>query len=99
MDTTNVAQVGTLTLEFATLTKHTGNATYQALAEKATKALIALADPIPGIPAQGYSPESGESIGAYVVRRYRPAFGGILVDWLLFMHRLGEEEQTATLST
>lgn len=71
MDTTNIAQVGTLTLEFGVLTKHTGNATYQELAEKGVKALIAIADPLPGIPAQGFDPSTGESVGSYVVRRYR----------------------------
>lgn len=65
--TTNIAQVGTITLEFGTLTKHTGNATYKALAEKATKAIIALEDPLPGLAAQGYDVTDGTSIGSYVV--------------------------------
>ncbi|KAF7984705.1 hypothetical protein HWV62_13008 [Athelia sp. TMB] len=66
VDTTNIAQVGTITLEFGTLTKHTGNATYKALAEKATKAIIALEDPLPGLAAQGYDVTDGTSIGSYV---------------------------------
>ncbi|KII87574.1 glycoside hydrolase family 47 protein [Plicaturopsis crispa FD-325 SS-3] len=64
--TTNVAQAGTLTLEYDLLSKYTGNQTYIQLAEKAVRAIIALEDPIPGLPAQGISPDSGKFVGDYV---------------------------------
>ncbi|EIW74556.1 glycoside hydrolase family 47 protein [Coniophora puteana RWD-64-598 SS2] len=49
---TNVAQAGTLLLEWGTLTKYTKNDTYQKLAEEATLKLASLPAPIPGIPGQ-----------------------------------------------
>lgn len=66
--TTNIAQVGTLTMEWGTLTKHTGNDTYRQLAEKAAKAVITLPDPLPGLPAQVVDPGTGKPADGYVVR-------------------------------
>ena len=37
---TNIAQAGTLTIEFGTPSKHTGNDTYRQLAEKSTQAVM-----------------------------------------------------------
>ncbi|KAJ6597000.1 glycoside hydrolase family 47 protein [Mycena vulgaris] len=65
-DTSNIAEAGTLTLEWATLSKYTGNETYRLLAEKSAKHIASLASPFPGLPVQGIDPASGESVGAFV---------------------------------
>jgi mannosyl-oligosaccharide alpha-1,2-mannosidase len=64
---TNIAQAGTLSLEFSTLSKHTDNSTYQELAEGAVKAVMAVPDPLPGLPAQNIDPTTGLPVGGYVV--------------------------------
>ena len=64
---TNIASLGTLTLEWGTLTKHTGNDTYRQLAEKAVKAVMALTPPLPGLPAQIVDPSTGTFVNKYVV--------------------------------
>jgi len=63
---TNIAQVGTLTMEWGTLSKHTGNDTYRQLAEKAVKAVMAVPDPLLGLPAQDIDPTTGKSVDGYV---------------------------------
>jgi mannosyl-oligosaccharide alpha-1,2-mannosidase len=63
----NIAQVGTDTLEFFTLTKHTGNDTYRRLAEGGVRAVIDLADPLPNFPAQDIDPSTGQFTDGYVV--------------------------------
>jgi mannosyl-oligosaccharide alpha-1,2-mannosidase len=67
VDITNIAQVGTLSMEWGTLSKHTGNDTYRQLAEKAVKAVIAVPDPLLGLPAQDIDPTTGKSVDGYVV--------------------------------
>ncbi|GJJ15130.1 hypothetical protein Clacol_009405 [Clathrus columnatus] len=62
----NVAQAGTLTLEWSRLSKYTGNNTYRQLAENAVKHIAQLTPPLPGLPAQGIDPQSGNFSGAYV---------------------------------
>jgi len=64
--TSNVAEAGTLTLEWSTLTKHTGNQTYANLTLKSVEHIANLAAPLPGLAAQGIDPASGEFVGAYV---------------------------------
>lgn len=54
-------------MEFATLSKYTGNDTYRLLAEKSVRHIAQLGAPLPGLPAQGIDPKSGESVGGYVV--------------------------------
>lgn len=66
-DTTNIAQAGTLTLEWTTLAKHTGNDTYRQLGEKSTQAVIAAPAPLPGLAAQGIDPATSKPVGGYVV--------------------------------
>jgi mannosyl-oligosaccharide alpha-1,2-mannosidase len=66
VDITNIAQVGTLSMEWGTLSKHTGNDTYRQLAEKAVKAVIAVPDPLLGLPAQDIDPTTGKSVDGYV---------------------------------
>ncbi|EJT98306.1 seven-hairpin glycosidase [Dacryopinax primogenitus] len=64
--TSNIAQVGTLTLEFSRLSVYTGNDTYRQLAENAVKAVMGQPTPLPGFPAQGIDPPTGTPDGDYV---------------------------------
>ncbi|KAF8190449.1 glycoside hydrolase family 47 protein [Pholiota molesta] len=64
--TSNIAEAGTLTLEFETLTKYTGNQTYADLALKSAAHIANLAAPLPGLAAQGIDPSTGEFVGGYV---------------------------------
>ncbi|KAF8512523.1 glycoside hydrolase family 47 protein [Hysterangium stoloniferum] len=66
LDTSNVAEAGTLTLEWATLSKLTGNDTYRQLTEGSVKHIAQLTPPLPGLPAQGIDPQTGDFVGAYV---------------------------------
>ncbi|KAJ6623543.1 glycoside hydrolase family 47 protein [Mycena sp. CBHHK59/15] len=65
-DTSNIAEAGTLTMEWAMLSKHTGNDTYRLLAEKSVKHIASLATPFPGLAVQGIDPASGEFVGGFV---------------------------------
>ncbi|KAJ7596034.1 glycoside hydrolase family 47 protein [Mycena floridula] len=69
IDMSNIAEAGTITLEFATLSKHTGNDTYRQLAEKSVKHIASLAAPLPGLAAQGIDPATGQFVGGYVLLR------------------------------
>jgi hypothetical protein len=64
-----IAEIFTLklTLEWATLSKYTGNSTYRLLAEKSAKKIASNPKPLPGLPAQGIDPQSGNPVGGYVV--------------------------------
>ncbi|KAI0942114.1 hypothetical protein AcW1_009570 [Taiwanofungus camphoratus] len=64
--TSNIAEAGTLTLEWYTLAQYTGNDTYRVLAEKPVRWITALPPPLPGLPAQGIDPSTGEFVGSYV---------------------------------
>ncbi|KAF8814741.1 glycoside hydrolase family 47 protein [Phlegmacium glaucopus] len=66
IDTSNIAEAGTLTLEFSTLTKHTGNQTYADLVLKSVTHIANLPAPLPGLAAQGIDPASGQFVGGYV---------------------------------
>ncbi|KAF8155649.1 glycoside hydrolase family 47 protein [Crassisporium funariophilum] len=66
IDTSNIAEAGTLSLEFETLSKHTGNQTYANLALKSVLHVANLAAPLPGLAAQGIDPATGEFVGGYV---------------------------------
>ncbi|KAH9941640.1 glycoside hydrolase family 47 protein [Epithele typhae] len=66
IQTSNIAEAGTLTLEWSRLAKHTGNDTYRALAENSVRQMISNPAPIPGFPAQGIDPSTGKPVGAYV---------------------------------
>ncbi|TCD65742.1 maturation of Asn-linked oligosaccharides protein [Steccherinum ochraceum] len=66
IDTSNIAEAGTLTLEWSTLSKHTGNDTYRKLAENSVRHIAGLTPPLPGLAAQGIDPTSGNFVGAYV---------------------------------
>ncbi|KAI0716519.1 glycoside hydrolase family 47 protein [Earliella scabrosa] len=64
--TSNIAEAGTLTLEWSRLAKYTGNDTYRALAEDSVRQIASQPAPIPGFPAQGIDPSTGKAVGAYV---------------------------------
>ncbi|KAG5644716.1 hypothetical protein DXG03_007939 [Asterophora parasitica] len=64
--TSNIAEAGTLTLEWATLSKYTGNDTYRQLTEKSVRRVASQVAPLPGLPAQGIDPSSGTPVGGYV---------------------------------
>ncbi|KAG6919821.1 hypothetical protein DXG01_000326 [Tephrocybe rancida] len=66
LDTSNIAEAGTLTLEWATLSKHTKNDKYRLLAEKAARRIATQPAPLPGLPAQGIDPKTGTPVGGYV---------------------------------
>jgi mannosyl-oligosaccharide alpha-1,2-mannosidase len=65
-DTSNIAEAGTLTMEWNRLSQYTGNDTYQTLAEKSVQHMIHMSTPLPGMPAQGINPQTGNSVGGYV---------------------------------
>ncbi|KAF7366880.1 alpha-1,2-Mannosidase [Mycena sanguinolenta] len=64
--TSNIAEAGTLSLEWFTLSKYTNNATYANLSSKAVKHIANLAAPLPGLAALGIDPGSGNFVGSYV---------------------------------
>ncbi|KAJ7643768.1 seven-hairpin glycosidase [Roridomyces roridus] len=64
--TTNIAQIGTLSLEWGALSKYTGNATYGRLTENAVIAVAQLADPLPGLAAQAVDPNTGQFTDASI---------------------------------
>lgn len=55
-----------LTVEWSRLSKYTGNDTYRQLAENSALHIAQLAGPLPGLPAQGIDPATGDFVGAYV---------------------------------
>ncbi|KAJ6585382.1 glycoside hydrolase family 47 protein [Mycena capillaripes] len=63
---TNIAEVGTLSLEWFTLSKFTGNATYGDLTSKAVEHIANLPAPLPGLAPQLIDPTSGEFADAYI---------------------------------
>ncbi|RPD61256.1 glycoside hydrolase family 47 protein [Lentinus tigrinus ALCF2SS1-6] len=66
IQTSNIAEAGTLTLEWSRLAEYTKNDTYRALAEDSVRLLATNPAPIPGFPAQGIDPSTGKPVGAYV---------------------------------
>ncbi|KAI0631101.1 seven-hairpin glycosidase [Trametes polyzona] len=66
IQTSNIAEAGTLTLEWSRLAKYTGNDTFRALAENSVRQIASLPAPIPAFPAQGIDPSTSQSVGAYV---------------------------------
>ncbi|KAJ7652125.1 glycoside hydrolase family 47 protein [Mycena polygramma] len=64
--TTNIAQAGTLSLEWTALSKHTGNATYGDLSTNSVIAVAQLATPLPGLAPQVIDPSTGQFADAYI---------------------------------
>ncbi|KAK0442307.1 glycoside hydrolase family 47 protein [Desarmillaria tabescens] len=63
---TNIAEAGTLLMEWATLSAYTGNDTYRKLADKAIRHIAGQDAPFPGLAAQIIDPSSGKFVGGYV---------------------------------
>ncbi|KAL0570076.1 hypothetical protein V5O48_011883, partial [Marasmius crinis-equi] len=61
--TSNIAEAGTLDLEWATLTKYTGNATYERLTVDSVRTIATNPAPLPALAPQGINPTNGKSIG------------------------------------
>ncbi|KAI0035432.1 glycoside hydrolase family 47 protein [Vararia minispora EC-137] len=56
---TNIAEAGTLSLEYQQLSQLTGNDTFRQLAEGSVRHIVSLGGPLPGFPAQCISPTTG----------------------------------------
>ncbi|KAB5593643.1 Mannosyl-oligosaccharide alpha-1,2-mannosidase [Ceratobasidium theobromae] len=66
VETSGIAVAGTLVLEWSKLTDYTGNKTYRELAEKSMRRVGTNNSPLPGLPAQGIDPTTGQPIGDYI---------------------------------
>ncbi|CAK5261853.1 unnamed protein product [Mycena citricolor] len=64
--TSNIAEAGTLSLEWYLLSKYTKNTTYADLSVAPVIHIANLPSPLPGLAAQGINPVTGEFIGGYV---------------------------------
>ncbi|KAF9269688.1 glycoside hydrolase family 47 protein [Marasmius fiardii PR-910] len=64
--TSNIAEAGTLDLEWSTLSKYTRNDTYRRLTEDAVRTIAAIPAPLPGLAAQGIDPRNNKFVGSYV---------------------------------
>lgn len=66
VETSNIAEAGTLTLEWSRLSKYTGNDTYRQLVEGSVLKILSNPAPLPGLPAQAIDPSTGLPVGGYV---------------------------------
>ncbi|KAI0064325.1 seven-hairpin glycosidase [Artomyces pyxidatus] len=66
IETSNIAEAGTLTLEWSRLSLYTGNDTYRQLTEGSVLKMASNPAPLPGLPGQGIDPSTGDPVGAYV---------------------------------
>ncbi|KAL4079416.1 glycoside hydrolase family 47 protein [Scleroderma citrinum] len=66
IEVTNIAEAGTLTLEWNRLSLYTGNDTYRQLAEKSVQHLIHMPSVLPGMPGQLVDPSTGDAVNGYV---------------------------------
>ncbi|THH11407.1 hypothetical protein EW146_g8052 [Bondarzewia mesenterica] len=64
--TSNIAEAGSLTLEWSRLSIYTGNDTYRKLTEDSVRLMASNPAPLPSLPAQGIDPSSGDPVGGYV---------------------------------
>ncbi|KAK7441015.1 hypothetical protein VKT23_016796 [Stygiomarasmius scandens] len=62
----NIAEAGTLTMEWWALSKYTGDPKYVQLAEKSAKRVANNNAPLPGLPGQVIDPSTGNPVGGYV---------------------------------
>ncbi|KAF7335882.1 alpha-1,2-Mannosidase [Mycena sanguinolenta] len=60
---TNIAEAGSLTLEWSTLNKYTQNTTYEKLATEAVMHIANLPAPLPGLATQIIDPTTGDFVG------------------------------------
>ncbi|KAJ1304573.1 hypothetical protein OPQ81_005715 [Rhizoctonia solani] len=63
---TRFTVAGTLVLEWGKLAEYTGNNTYLELAEKSMRRIGTNDSPLPGLPAQGINPSTGQPVGDYI---------------------------------
>ncbi|CAE6517761.1 unnamed protein product, partial [Rhizoctonia solani] len=66
IEESGIAVAGTLILEWAKLAEYTGNKTYLELAEKSMRRVGTNDSPLPGLPAQGINPSTGQPVGDYI---------------------------------
>ncbi|KAI0289404.1 glycoside hydrolase family 47 protein [Multifurca ochricompacta] len=67
IQTSNIAEAGTLTLEWSRLSEYTGNDTYRKLAEGSVLKIASNVTYLyPGLPGQGIDPATGNPVGGYV---------------------------------
>lgn len=66
ISTSNIAEAGTLALEWSTLSKCTKNDTYRQLAEGSLRQIGSQPSPFPGMAVQGINPADGQAVGGYV---------------------------------
>jgi len=66
LEINNVAEIGTLDLEWSRLSLYTGNQTYTELTEGAVRAVANLASPFPGFPAQLIDPSDNQFVDDFV---------------------------------
>ncbi|KAI5118171.1 hypothetical protein M0805_005793 [Coniferiporia weirii] len=67
IQSSNIAEAGTLTLEWSTLSKLTGNDTYRSLTEGSVRTIIGLSgDPLPGLAPQCIDPSSSQFDCSYI---------------------------------
>ncbi|KAF5389586.1 hypothetical protein D9757_004083 [Collybiopsis confluens] len=66
VDTSNIAEAGTLDIEWSRLTLYTGNKTYTDLTEGSVRSIAKLATPLPGLAPQGIDPSSNTFVGNYL---------------------------------
>ncbi|THU94524.1 glycoside hydrolase family 47 protein [Dendrothele bispora CBS 962.96] len=64
--TSNIAEAGTLDMEWSRLSLYTGNDTYRRLAEGSVRTIAGLTDPLPGLAAQGIDPATNAFVGNYI---------------------------------
>lgn len=62
----NIAEAGSLLLEWATLSKYTGDNKYFEFAAKSMRRIATNPSPLPGLPAQGIDPNTGAPVGGYI---------------------------------
>ncbi|THV01974.1 seven-hairpin glycosidase [Dendrothele bispora CBS 962.96] len=66
-DSSNIAEAGTLTMEWWALSKYTNDQKYTQLAEKsARQPVIDISCMLTGLPGQGIDPSTGNPVGGYV---------------------------------
>ncbi|KAH8829477.1 glycoside hydrolase family 47 protein [Flagelloscypha sp. PMI_526] len=65
-DTSNIAEAGTLVIEWGSLSSHVQDEKYRQLAEKSFNRIASQNKPFPGLAVQGINPDDGTPVGAYV---------------------------------
>ncbi|KAJ3715126.1 glycoside hydrolase family 47 protein [Lentinula raphanica] len=66
VDTSNIAEAGTLDIEWSRLSLYTGNETYTELTEGSVRTIANLVTPLPGLAPQGIDPSSNTFVGDYL---------------------------------